>query len=262
MGVRRLVPFYADEAVTLYHGDMRGLVPLLVADGLRADAIVTDPPYEETSLAWDQWVYGWPALVAQAASSMWCFGSMRMFLTHHDEFDPWKLSHDVVWEKHNGSGAATDRFRRVHEHALHWYRGPWADVHHDTPTTPDAVARRVHARFKPAHWRHLDPNVYVSADGGPRLMRSVIPVRSMHHEATTETEKPVGILRPLIEYACPAGGLVLDPFAGSGSTGDAARLAGRRAVLVEAREQCCEQIAARLSQGVLPVPVVGEELLW
>lgn len=41
------------------------------------------------------------------------------------------------------------------------------------------------------------------------------------------TQKPVGILTPLIEAFCPAGGLVLDPFCGSGSTLAAARTAGR-----------------------------------
>jgi site-specific DNA-methyltransferase (adenine-specific) len=82
-------------------------------------------------------------------------------------------------------------------------------------------------------------------------MTSVLPVRSMHGSAIHPTEKPVGILAPLIRYACPPGGLVLDPFAGSGSTLDAARSSGRKAVGIEAREDYCEAIARRLSQGVL-----------
>lgn len=65
------------------------------------------------------------------------------------------------------------------------------------------------------------------------------------------TEKPLGILLPLIEYACPPGGSVLDPFGGSGSTAEAARQSGRTATLIEADERYCEVIARRLSQGVL-----------
>jgi site-specific DNA-methyltransferase (adenine-specific) len=44
---------------------------------------------------------------------------------------------------------------------------------------------------------------------------------------------------------------VLDIFAGSGSTGRAARAIGRRAVLIEKRESQCEAAALRLTQGVL-----------
>lgn len=41
------------------------------------------------------------------------------------------------------------------------------------------------------------------------------------------TQKSVHILKPLIEAYSPPGGLILDPFAGSGSTLKAAALAGR-----------------------------------
>jgi site-specific DNA-methyltransferase (adenine-specific) len=66
------------------------------------------------------------------------------------------------------------------------------------------------------------------------------------------TEKPLGILDPLIRYACPPGGLVLDPFAGSGSTLDAARQSGRRAIGIEGREDYCEAAVRRLSALTLP----------
>jgi len=241
-------PYYQDEHVTLFLGDFRDVLPTI---NVQVDAVVTDPPYGETSLDWDIWPGGWPSLAAQHARSMWCFGSMRMFLDRRDEFGDWKLSQDVVWEKHNGSGFHADRFRRVHEFATHWYRGDWASIRHEPPVTNDARRKTVRRKERPTHTGEIASSTYTSIDGGPRLMTSVIYARSMHGSAINETEKPVGILEPLIEYAVPPGGTVLDLFAGSASTAIAARNLGRRAVLIEKRESQCEKAATRLAQGVL-----------
>lgn len=240
-------PYYADDSVTLICGDWRELIP---AD-FRADLIVTDPPYGETSLTWDRWPDGWPALASRHADAMWCFGSMRMFLDRRDEFAAWKLSQDVVWEKQDGSGFATDRLRRVHEHALHWYRGEWASVTHAELRTgyrgPNKSVRR-----KPVPKQmHGDRGASSYVDNGTRLQRSVIFAPNMHGKNINETEKPAQLLEPLIAYGCPVGGTVLDLFAGSCSTGVAAKRTGRKAVLYEMREEQCEQAARRLAQDVL-----------
>jgi len=240
--------YYQDEHVTLYHGNFREAM-----GNMTADAIVTDPPYGETSLDWDVWPTGWVESMTAIANSMWCLGSMRMFLDHAADFSGWKLSQDIVWEKHNGSGFHSDRFKRVHENVLHWYRGEWGGVYHEPQFTNDARARTVRRKARPTHTGNIDAASYTSVDGGPRLMRSVLQVRSMHGNAIHPTEKPVGILEPLIAYACPPGGLVFDPFAGSGSTIAAAKNLGRRAVGYEIREEQCETTAKRLSQGVLPL---------
>jgi site-specific DNA-methyltransferase (adenine-specific) len=239
------VKYYEDDSVTLYLGDCREVLPLKD----QVDAIVTDPPYGETSLEWDRWPNDWPLLIP--SNSMWCFGSMRMFLDRRDDFTGWKLSQDVVWEKHNGPGFTADRFRRVHEHALHWYRGDWADVYHDTPREfTGGKKTRVKRNQLDKGW-YGDRGQSVDVRDGTTYVRSVIYARSMHSLAIHPTEKPVGLLEPLVAYACPPGGTVLDPFAGSGSTLDAARSTGRRAIGIEAREDYCEAIARRLSQGVL-----------
>jgi site-specific DNA-methyltransferase (adenine-specific) len=238
-------PYYQDDMVTMYHANFRDVFEDLVA--LEADAVVTDPPYGETSLEWDRWVRFWPVDATQLAPTMWCFGSMRMFLTHAQEFNAWKYAQEVVWEKHNGSSLAADRFSRVHEFATHWYQGAWADVYNVPPTTPDAMRKVVRKKAKPAHHQGAaGPSYFVSEDGGDRLMRSVIKLRSMHGRAINETEKPVQLVSTLLRCSVPPGGLVLDIFAGSGSTGIAARQLGMRAVLVEMRESQCEKTARRL----------------
>ncbi|MCX4792551.1 site-specific DNA-methyltransferase [Streptomyces sp. NBC_01221] len=231
---------------------MREVLPAL---DLQADLVVADPPYAETSLAWDRWPKGWPEYARDVASSMWCFGSMRMFLDRGHEFtaSDWKLSQDIVWEKQNGTGFASDRFKRVHEHALHWYRGDWAQLHHETPKS--AVHHRTKGNAsggQPDHTGARGRSTW--EDDGTRLLRTVLQVPNMWRRgAIHPTEKPIGIVAPLIEYACPPGGLVVDPFAGSGSTLDAARQSGRRAIGIEAHEPYAEAAARRLDALVLDI---------
>lgn len=63
------------------------------------------------------------------------------------------------------------------------------------------------------------------------------------------TQKPVGSLRPLIEAFCPAGGLLLDPFCGSGSTLVAACKAGREGLGIELDHQHVSTARRRLAVG-------------
>jgi site-specific DNA-methyltransferase (adenine-specific) len=239
-------PYFEDASVTLYHGDMREVLPAL---DVRADACITDPPYGETSLVWDRWPNGWVRAVADVTNALWCFGSMRMFVDRAAEFAGWKLSQDIVWQKSNGSSLAADRFRRVHEHAVLWYRGAWGALHHDTPRRPHEGPGKgtAHRQGQPHHLGTVGDGVWV--DNGTRLMESVIEARSMWRRgAVHPTQKPTAILDPLIRYSIPPGGLVLDPFAGSGSTLLTARSLGRRAIGIEADEKYCEAAARRLDE--------------
>jgi site-specific DNA-methyltransferase (adenine-specific) len=236
-------PVFEDDYVTLYCGDCRDLLPLLGA----VDAVVADPPYGDTSLEWDRIVDGWLQLVE--APQLWCFGSLRHHLAVHGllEADGWKYGQEIVWEKHNGSGFAADRFKRVHEIAAHWYRGPWGALHLDPPVTLDATARQVRRKQRPTHMGDIGTGSYVSEDGGPRLMRSVIYARSEHGRAVHPMQKPLGVMRPLVTYSVPVGGLVLDPFAGSGSTLLVARETGRRAIGIEIDPDYCARAVERLA---------------
>lgn len=220
------------------------------------DMILADPPYGDTSLAWDTKVQGWEEVarsLLKPTGSMWMFGSMRYFL---DEGIPagWRYAQDIVWEKHNGSGFAADRFRRVHEHAVQLYLAdaPWGGVHNVVQKTPTARARQVRKKHKPAHTGNIGAVAYQSEDGGPLIMRSVIAMPSMHGRAIHPTEKPSALLEVLIRTSCPAGGLVGDFFAGSGAGGEAALMAGRRYVGCEIDPAMAQKAADRLAQ-ILPL---------
>lgn len=63
------------------------------------------------------------------------------------------------------------------------------------------------------------------------------------------TEKPLGLLMELVESSSRAGDLVLDPCAGSGSTGVAAVLRGRRCLLVESHAPYARLAADRVREA-------------
>jgi hypothetical protein len=61
------------------------------------------------------------------------------------------------------------------------------------------------------------------------------------------TVKPVELMKWLVPFVTPKNGLVLDPFAGSGTTGVAALATGRKAILVERDEAYCADIRERIA---------------
>jgi DNA modification methylase len=63
------------------------------------------------------------------------------------------------------------------------------------------------------------------------------------------TAKPVNLMTMLLEK-CPAG-VIVDPFAGSGTTLRAAKDLGRKAIGIEIEERYCEIAARRMAQEVL-----------
>lgn len=250
-----MTPYYADEQVTLFLGDCREAMHEIDFDDLGLpDLVVTDPPYGETSLAWDSWPDGWPSVVGDYANSMWCFGSMRMFLGQREEFAGWKFSQDVVWSKNVGGVAYRDRAAvRTHELVTHWYRGDWSAIHHDQQRRDHHGPGKgtIHRGETGPAWNG-SRRAHSWTDDGTRALSSVLSFDTMRMRGTGHpTEKPTGLLEVLIGYGCPEAGIVLDPFAGSGSTLAAAKATGRCAIGVEADEKYAEIAAKRLTQGVL-----------
>lgn len=254
-------PYYADPdcTVVLYHGDCREVLPQL---DIAPDAAVCDPPYGETSAAWDRWPDGWvdaAGAVLPSSASLWCFGSARMFLEHRDDFASWKFGQEALWVKRNGSGPTSrDRLVKLHEWAYHWYRGGWGNLHHEWVRERTSVDKGTVRKLARAAEHQRDGRQSAWVDDGTRQPRSVtyvVEAPSVRFQGRHQDEKPLATVVPLVRECTPPSGLALDCFAGSGTTGVAAKLTGRRALLIEADERSCEIAAQRLSEDVLAVPL-------
>lgn len=76
------------------------------------------------------------------------------------------------------------------------------------------------------------------------------PVPAGHRTRVHNCQKPLRMITDMITTSTRPGELVLDPFAGSGTTGVAAMRTGRRAILIEQNERYCEMAAKRLEQEI------------
>lgn len=95
------------------------------------------------------------------------------------------------------------------------------------------------------HCNRKHPNSVEScACGGELIVVEVAnPPRANHHP----TVKPLSLLRYLVRLITPPGGRILDPFAGSGTTGCAAELEGFDSILIELQKEYIPIIKARVA---------------
>lgn len=94
--------------------------------------------------------------------------------------------------------------------------------------------------------QHRDGERWPHPEG--RNVRSVWEIPAKPFPGAHFAVFPPELASRCIRAGCPEGGIVLDPFAGTGTTGWSARALGRRAVLIEVSAAYCAMTAERLSQ--------------
>jgi len=223
---------------TLYLGDCREILPTLP----KVDAVITDPPYcsggfsesgkqaakgmglrsetiRETGwfvndnmttagLCWlMSFVSGWCQRALKEGGTLTAFTDWRMagHLSPAIEASGLRYQNLLVWAKPSpGLGRG---FRAQHELALHFSNG-----------TPE----------------------YHSVSYGNVLTSSRVHATDREHQ----TQKPVGLMEPIIKTVSATDQIILDPFMGSGTTGVACMNLGRSFIGIE-REPKYFDIALR-----------------
>lgn len=119
------------------------------------------------------------------------------------------------------------------------------------PTRPASSQRGTYGQDAAAGWTTME--TYGDTGGASRFFpcfrweaKAPPAERPRVDGVAHPTVKPVALMRWLVRLLTPPGGLVLDPFAGSGTTGQAARAEGHRALLIERDPSYLPLITARL----------------
>ena len=86
----------------------------------------------------------------------------------------------------------------------------------------------------------------------PEDLKSYFIKHEIRTKSKTEhpTVKPISLMEYLIKMVCPKGGTVLDPFAGSGTTGEAAVKNGFYPILIEKDTEYCKDIQGRMNKFI------------
>lgn len=93
------------------------------------------------------------------------------------------------------------------------------------------------------------PAIEASSGGPSRFFYCSKASQKERRGSKHPTVKPLDLMRWLVRLVTPPGGVVLDPFAGSGTTGEAARAEGFDVILIERDGDYLEDIRTRLANG-------------
>jgi site-specific DNA-methyltransferase (cytosine-N4-specific) len=158
--------------------------------------------------------------------------------------DGWILRCDNIWHKPNGSPeSVTDRPTRNHEYVF--LLSKRARYYCDMDALREPLAAATHERRK----YHQGPGMATQGRPDGSNLRSVWSIPRTKPLGSHSASFPEELARRCVLAGSRSGDLVLDPFAGSGTTGVAALTLGRRFLGVELSEKYCEEARSRLGQA-------------
>lgn len=252
-----MIPYYADDRAALHRCDSLALMPQLAEDTV--DAIITDPPYSSGGMVRGDRMadvhtkYFGDSITAPNVGAFagdnrdqrgYAFWTTLWLLAALRVTKPGGVC--LLWTDWRQLPTTTDVLQ-----AGGWvYRGivPWVK--------PDA---------RPQLGRFTSACEYlVWGSKGPMPIDREIGCLSGFYQARAPrgvdkhhlTEKPLSVVRELVKIA-PVGGLVFDPFAGSGGTGVAALAEGRRFLGCEITDHYAAIAAERLQLAAGPSALQG-----
>lgn len=217
--------------------------------------VLTDPPYGETVCDWDSGNLDYKLMMDEFMRVLVDGGNClvmgtnpfasRLIVSNSGSF-----KYDLVWDKVIPNGAWYARHRPMGRHELicvfgkgrgRCYYEPLMELR-ESPLRKNPEKRTSSANvvngFTPLfreEYTHRHPTSIIS------VMKKK-GIKAIHPCA-----KPVELMERLVRMYCPVGGVVLDPFCGSGSVGLACKRTGREFILCDLRKEYVEYSRAMIN---------------
>ena len=215
-------PYYNHNGITIYHADCRRILPMLG----RFDLLMADPPYG----------IGEGMKAGRRTKSAKPDARWKQRGCTDYEASQWDDEPVEEWVMHLARSICQKQIIfGGNYYQLPPCKGPliWDKENGDTDFADGELA-----------WNNLGTALRIKRHLWAGMRRKGGEDR--HHP----TQKPLEVIQWAIQQACDVE-TILDPWAGSGTTGHAAKNLGKRAVLIEREERYCEIAAMRLQQEIL-----------
>jgi site-specific DNA-methyltransferase (adenine-specific) len=206
-------PYYSHAGITIYHGDCREILP-----SVKADVVITDPPYG--------------------------------------------IAHPTDYAKRKrGKVTACTDYAPVHDDDQPFDPSIWIDkpcclfgANYFADKLPPSSGWLVWDKERPDT---LDQSTcelaWTNFVKGVRRFKYLWHgcMRAGNETLVHPTQKPIALMKWILNIKWTPQGTVLDPYMGAGSTLRAAKDLGRKAIGIEIEEKYCEIAAKRMAQEVL-----------
>lgn len=172
--------------------------------------------------------------------------------------DGWYLRQDIIWHKPNPMPESVrDRCTKAHEYVFLLSKSP--RYYYDAEAIKEPAAESSTARLSQSSLatqsgsdrvpgKTNGPMKAVGCADGKRNRRSVWTVTTRPYKGAHFATFPPTLVEPCILAGAPEGGMVLDPFAGSGTVAQVCEQHGRHSVNIELNPEYVELIHQRLAK--------------
>lgn len=246
----------------LIHGDLLQVLDLL-PQGC-ADLLILDPPYNMdkdfsgvkfsrmSDQAYSDYLESWFPLALRclkSTASIYLCGDWRNSACLYLLLKKYAIVQNrIVWQREKGRGAKAN-WKNACEDI--WFATCGTDFYFDVESVKQK--RRVLAPYRqdgrPKDWEESEDGRFRLTFPGNFWDDISVPYWSMPENTAHPTQKPEKLIAKLVLASCPPGGLVLDPFLGSGTSAVVAKKLGRHFIGVEQNLEYCLLAQKRLAMA-------------